>query len=98
MVVSEIERKCPSTHTLFQATNAFCAGEGHCTDILYLQGMSCEGWGGWERAMTAPKSICWYVLLVLLEYLIWPAVIVEVYPEIHLLPLSVIKAEACFFV
>lgn len=64
------------------------------TDILYLQGMSREGW---ERAMTAPKNICWYVLLVLLEYLIWPAVIVEVYPEIHLLPLSVIKVEARFF-
>lgn len=64
------------------------------TDILYLQGMSCEGW---ERAMTAPKNIYWYVLLVLLEYLIWPAVIVEVYPEIHLLPLSVIKVEARFF-
>lgn len=57
-----------------------------------------KGGRGWERAMTACKNICWYVLLVLLEYLIWPAIVVEFYPEIHLLSLFVIKAEACFLV
>ena len=38
------------------------------------------------------------MLLVLLEYLAWSAVIFEVYPDIHLLPLGAAKVEACFVV
>ena len=85
-------------HGLPQATDAFCAAEGHCMDVLYLQGMSCKRWGGWERAMTTCINVSWHVLLVPPKYLIWSAVIVEAYPEIHLLPSCAIKVEACFVV
>lgn len=81
MVTLGMERRYPSTYGLSQATDAFCAAEGHCMDVLCLQGMSCKRWGGWERAMTAYINVCWYVCLVLLEYLIWSAVIVEAYPR-----------------
>ena len=58
------ERRYPSIHGPSQATDAFSAAEGLCMDILYLQGLSCKRWGGWERAITACINVCWDVLLV----------------------------------
>lgn len=43
--------------------------------------------------MTACINVCWDVLLVLLEYLIWSTVIVEVYPEIH--PYHHVQLKLC---
>uniref|UniRef100_A0A8D0EG14 CUB domain containing protein 1 n=1 Tax=Strix occidentalis caurina TaxID=311401 RepID=A0A8D0EG14_STROC len=48
--------------------------------------MSCKRWGGWEWITTTCVNVCWYMLSVSPEYLIWSAVIVEAYPEIHPLP------------
>uniref|UniRef100_A0A8C0FGM2 CUB domain containing protein 1 n=1 Tax=Bubo bubo TaxID=30461 RepID=A0A8C0FGM2_BUBBB len=56
--------------------------------------MSCKRWGGWEWITTRCVNVCWYMLSVSPEYLIWSAVIVEAYPEIHLLPSCAVKVGA----
>lgn len=66
--------------------------------VMSPQGRSCKRWGGQEEAMPTCRNLCWGVLLVLLEYLLWAVVNGEAVPGIHLIPLRAAKVEPCFVV